>query len=134
MITSKVEYLGDLRTKCTHVKSGKNFITDAPVDNQGKGDAFSPTDLLATSFASCIITIMGIYCNERQIKFQNCSAEVMKVMESNPRRVGKLVIKIDVRGNDWSKDVADGVLRAGKACPVAKTLGDNIEVEYEILT
>lgn len=132
MITSKVEYLGDLRTKCTHIKSGQTFLTSAPVDNKGKGDAFSPTDLMATSFASCIITIMGIYCHERSIEFDHCSAMVTKIMESNPRRIGKLVIDIDLSGNNWEREIAEGVIRAGKACPVAKTLGDNIEVEYNI--
>ena len=63
MITSKVEYLGDLRTKCTHLQSQTEIITDAPIDNNGKGEAFSPTDLVATAYASCMITIMGIFCN-----------------------------------------------------------------------
>ena len=71
MITSKVTYLGNLRTSCEHLASGTKIITDAPVDNQGKGEAFSPTDLVATSFASCMITIIGIYCDNHQLNFQH---------------------------------------------------------------
>lgn len=130
MITSKVEYLGDLRTKCTHLKSGTEIITDAPVDNKGKGEAFSPTDLVATAYASCMITIIGIYCNEHGIKFEKANGTVQKIMESNPRRIGKIIIALDFRGNDWDEKTAEKAIRAGKACPVAKTLGDHVEVEY----
>lgn len=133
MITSTVEYLGGLRTSCTHVQSQTKIITDAPVDNKGKGEAFSPTDLLATSYASCMITIMGIFCENHEINFQHAKADVTKIMEANPRRVGKIVLKMDFTGNNWDEETAERVIRAGKACPVAKTLGDNIEVEFEII-
>lgn len=132
MITSTVEYLGDLRTKCTHLKSGTEILTDAPVDNKGKGEAFSPTDLVATAYASCMITIIGIYCNEHGINFKNAKANVQKIMESNPRRVGKIVIHLDLSGNNWSDLEAEKAIRAGKACPVAKTVSENVEVEFEI--
>jgi len=75
MITSKVEYLGGLRTEATHIASGNKIITDAPVDNFGKGEAFSPTDLLATSYASCLLTIVGIYCQNHGLSF---SKEMLK--------------------------------------------------------
>lgn len=134
MITSKVEYLGGLRTEATHVASGNKIITDAPVDNFGKGEAFSPTDLLATSYASCLLTIVGIYCQNHGLSFSKGNAEVTKIMSADsPRRVQKIILKIDLSGNGWNEDEQKRAIAAGKACPVAKTLGDNVEVELEIL-
>ena len=69
-MTAKITYTGELRTTCTHVASGNQILTDAPLDNKGKGEFFSPTDLVATALGSCVLTIMGIYCNEHQIHFQ----------------------------------------------------------------
>ncbi len=132
MITSTVEYLGELRTSCTHTKSGQTFITDAPTDNNGKGEAFSPTDLIAKAYGSCMITIMGIFCASHGYTFNHATAEVEKIMESNPRRIGKLILKMDLTGNNWDEETAEKVIRAGKACPVAKTLGDDVEVEFDI--
>ena len=132
MITSTVEYLGGLRTSCTHAQSQTKIITDAPVDNNGKGEAFSPTDLVATAYASCMITIMGIFAENHSINFTSAKAEVKKIMEANPRRIGKIVIQLDLSGNNWDDETAEKVIRAGKACPVAKTLGDNVEVEFDI--
>jgi putative redox protein len=132
MITSTVEYLGGLRTKCTHLASGTEILTDAPLDNKGKGESFSPTDLVATSFASCVITIMGIFCANNDILFEKAQAEVEKIMTTDPRRIGKLIVALDLRGNGWDELTAKKVIRAGKACPVAHTLGDNVSVEYTI--
>ena len=132
MITSTVEYLGGLRTSCTHTQSQTKIITDAPVDNNGKGESFSPTDLVATAYASCMITIMGIFAEKHSINFTSAKAEVKKIMEANPRRIGKIVIQLDLSGNNWDDETAERVIRAGKACPVAKTLGDNVEVEFDI--
>ena len=134
MITSKVEYLGGLRTEAIHIASGNKIITDAPIDNFGKGEAFSPTDLLATSYASCLLTIVGVYCQNHGLNFTKGSAEVTKIMSSDtPRRVQKLILKIDLSGNGWNEDEKKRAIAAGKACPVAKTLGDNVEVELEII-
>jgi uncharacterized OsmC-like protein len=132
MITSEIKYLGNLRTECHHLASGTIIETDAPIDNKGKGERFSPTDLVATAYASCMMTIMGIYCNEHGIDMNTGIARVQKIMEANPRRIGKLIIEMDFSGNNWSELEAEKVLRAGKACPVAKTLGDNVEVEFLI--
>jgi len=131
MATSTVEYLGGLRTSCTHLASNTTIITDAPIDNNGKGEAFSPTDLLATSYASCMMTIIGIYCENHEVPFKNGKATVTKIMEANPRRIGKIVIEMNFEGNGWDDKTADKVIHAGKSCPVAKTLGDNVEVEFE---
>ena len=97
MATSRVEYLGELRTKCTHLKSGTEIYTDAPVDNNGKGESFSPTDLVATSYASCMLTIVGIYCEKNEIELKGATADVTKVMDASPRRIGALSIDIDFR-------------------------------------
>jgi len=129
-MTSKVSYLGNLRTSCTHFASGNQIITDAPVDNHGKGEAFSPTDLVATSLASCMITIMGIYCNEHNIVFSYAEAEITKVMASNPRRISKVFIELDLSKNDWDEMTRKKVIAAGKACPVAKTLDGNVEMDF----
>ncbi len=130
MSTSTVEYLGELRTKCTHLKSGVEIFTDAPTDNNGKGEAFSPTDLVATAYASCMLTIIGIYCDNHDIKFNHGVASVNKIMESNPRRIGTIEISIDFSGNKWDVDIQKRVIRAGETCPVAKTLGDNVAVVF----
>jgi len=129
-MTSKVAYLGNLRTSCTHLASGNTIITDAPVDNHGKGEAFSPTDLVATSLASCIMTIMGIYCQEHSITFNSCEASITKIMASSPRRIEKVVVEMDLSGNDWDEKTLLKVIAAGKACPVARTLEGNVVLEF----
>jgi putative redox protein len=131
MATSHVTYLGNLRTECTHLASGTKILTDAPIDNKGKGEQFSPTDLVASSFASCMITIMGIYCQEHEIPFQHAEAKVHKIMESNPRRIGKILIELDLSQNNWDEKTTQKVIAAGKACPVAKTLSDGVQIEFQ---
>ncbi|MDG1741721.1 MAG: OsmC family protein [Crocinitomicaceae bacterium] len=130
MATSKVEYLGDLRTKCTHLKSGKEILTDAPVDNNGKGESFSPTDLVATAYVSCMITIIGIYCNSNRISFEQGTAEVTKEMGSNPRRISKITIYMDFSDNKWDAATQEKIIRAGEACPVAKSVDPSMELEF----
>lgn len=130
MNTSEVVYLGDLRTEATHLQSGVKLITDAPVDNEGKGEAFSPTDLMATSYASCMITIMGIYCKNHGLNFEHAKASILKVMAANPRRISKIVIDLDVTNNGWSTLEAEKVIHAGRVCPVAKSVHEDIEIEF----
>ena len=129
-MTSKVVYLGDLRTECTHIQSGTKIITDAPLDNQGKGESFSPTDLLATSLASCMITIIGIYCKNHEINFDSCTAEIEKIMGVNPRKVEKIIVHMDFTGNNWDSSTLEKVIIAGKTCPVAKTIEDSVQIEF----
>jgi uncharacterized OsmC-like protein len=129
-MTSKVVYLGDLRTECTHIQSGTKIITDAPLDNQGKGEAFSPTDLLATSLASCMMTIIGIYCKNHGINFDSCTAEIEKIMGVNPRKVEKIIVHMDFTGNNWDSSTLEKVINAGKTCPVAKTIEDSVQIEF----
>ena len=94
MATSKVIYLGGLRTNSTHLQSGIEIITDAPLDNQGKGEAFSPTDLMATSLANCMLTIMGIAARTHEIDIDGTTAEVTKIMAAEPRRVAEIHINL----------------------------------------
>lgn len=131
MATSKVEYLGSLRTKCTHLKSGTEIITDAPVDNNGKGEAFSPTDLVATAYASCMLTIVGIYCGNHGIDFKYGVAEVNKIMGSNPRKIERLEIVIDFSENNWDDSIHQRIINAAETCPVARTLENDVEVMFE---
>ena len=129
-MTSKVVYLGDLRTECTHIQSGTKIITDAPLDNHGKGESFSPTDLLATSLASCMMTIIGIYCKNHEINFDSCTAEIEKIMGVNPRKVEKIIVHMDFTGNNWDSSTLEKVIIAGKTCPVAKTIEDSVQIEF----
>jgi uncharacterized OsmC-like protein len=132
MATSRIEYLGGLRTECRHLASGTVIKTDAPLDNKGKGEFFSPTDLVATAYGSCMLTIMGIFCEEHGISMSHGTVEITKVMAANPRRIGKIVLHIDLSANNWDESTAERVIRAGKACPVAKTIDENVEIEFDI--
>lgn len=125
MNTSSVEYLGNLRTKATHLKSGNVILTDAPTDNHGKGEAFSPTDLAATSLASCLITIMGIAAQTHEIDMTGTKATVQKIMDSNPRRIAEVVIHIEMPKKDFSDKEKAILEKAAHHCPVAMSLHDN---------
>lgn len=122
MATSEVNYIGHLRTSATHLASGTIIETDAPVDNHGKGERFSPTDLVATAYASCMLTIIGIFCQEHGYSFENGKAKVTKIMATEPRRIGEIVIDMDLRGNGWDELTFEKVIRAAKACPVAQSV------------
>ena len=95
-MTSKVTYLGDLRTESVHLKSNNSFITDAPLDNNGKGEAFSPTDTVATGLASCMMTVMGIKARDMGIDLKGTTASVNKIMASDPRRIYKIEVTLDI--------------------------------------
>ena len=131
MPISEVSYLGNLRTACKHLKSGDTFITDAPTDNNGKGEAFSPTDILATSLASCAMTIIGIYCNKNDISFENCEASVIKLMGNNPRKVDQIIIEMKLSENNWDDITLQKVIKAARTCPVELTLKNNVQIEYK---
>ncbi|MFN5365141.1 MAG: OsmC family protein, partial [Bacteroidota bacterium] len=95
----KTTYLGDLRTEAVHLRSGARIITDAPTDNHGKGEAFSPTDLCAASLASCMLTIMGISARNHGLNIDGASASVNKIMASDPRRIARVEIRLEVPGS-----------------------------------
>jgi putative redox protein len=122
MPTSTVKYLGDLRTESTHLQSGKVIITDAPTDNYGRGEAFSPTDLMSTSLANCMITIMGILANREKIDLSGLTAEVTKVMANEPRRVAEIKIVMSFGGKKYSDKEKKMLENAARTCPVAKSL------------
>ncbi len=127
MATSIVVYQGGLRTKAVHLQSGESIITDAPVDNKGKGEAFSPTDLLATSLASCMITIMGIAADTHGIGLGEVRAEVTKIMASDPRRVGEIHVNITVpESGNWDQKTKLILERAALTCPVWFSLHPDI--------
>ena len=98
-MTSSVLYEGDLRTTCTHLRSSSSFETDAPVDNNGKGERFSPTDLLATSLATCMITVMGIKAKTMDFDLDGIKIEVEKIMKQDPRRVGGINLTVHIPEN-----------------------------------
>jgi len=126
-MTSEVIYLGDLRTEATHVQSGKKIITDAPKDNHGKGAAFSPTDIAATSIASCMITIMGIAAEARNIDMTGTKAEVIKIMSESPRRINEVQLNISFPKHLLDND--KNVLRkAGEKCPVVLSIHPEIKL------
>lgn len=120
-MTSTVTYLGNLRTTATHLASQNDFITDAPVDNHGKGEAFSPTDTVATALASCLLTIMGIKARDLKLDLTATKASVTKVMGANPRRITE--IKIDVRfQKSFAPKTKKLLEKAALTCPVSNSL------------
>ena len=127
MATAKIQYQGNLRTEATHLKSSSVLITDAPTDNNGKGEAFSPTDLVATALSSCMITIMGIKARDKGIDITGIKSEMTKVMASNPRRISEVIVtlhmpKVDI--SDRDKALLESV---AKACPVAQSIHPDIK-------
>ena len=127
MATIKSIYTGDLSTEATHTKSGTSLITDAPTDNNGLGRSFSPTDLVATALGSCILTIMGIKARDKEINIEGATAEVNKIMASNPRRIDALNVKITMPAKSYSDKERKLLEAAAHHCPVGNSLGDGIE-------
>ena len=133
-MTSKVEYLGGLRTEGLHLQSGNSIRTDAPKDNHGKGEAFSPTDLVATALASCMISIMGIVAiKEGFTTIDGASAEVVKVMYPDPRRIGEIHIKITFPKKNFTDKEKRMYEHAAHTCPVAKSLHPEIKQLIEFI-
>ena len=129
---SKVTYKGSLRTEAIHVQSGNTIITDAPIDNRGKGEAFSPTDLVATALASCMLTIMGIVANRNHLKINGTTAEIEKIMGANPRRINE--IKINIRFNEnFDKKTKRKLENAALTCPVSNSLNENLNESIKFI-
>ena len=129
---SKVTYKGSLRTEAIHVQSGNTIITDAPIDNHGKGEAFSPTDLVATALASCMLTIMGIVANRNHLKINGTTAEIEKIMGANPRRINE--IKISIRFNkNFDKKTKRKLENAALTCPVSNSLNENLNESIKFI-
>lgn len=125
--TTQTIYLGDLRTQATHLRSGNQLITDAPPDNKGKGEAFSPTDLLATALGSCMITIMGIAAREHGFDIDGTTAKIWKIMESNPRRVGEVKIELTFPDRAYTDKQKKIIERSAFTCPVYLSLHPDLK-------
>ena len=126
-MTSEVKYLGELRTEAVHLRSKQMIITDAPTDNQGKGEAFSPTDLASTSLASCMATIMGILAKRKNWNIDGTKFSVTKIMADNPRRISEIQIDIEVPHSNFSEEEKKMLENAAITCPVAKSLHPEIK-------
>lgn len=130
MANMKAKYLGDLRVECTHLASGTTIVTDAPVDNQGKGEAFSPTDLCATALASCAMTIIGIYAKQHDVDVTGTEISITKVMSANPRRIGKIEIVLDMPDRDYTDRQKAAIEHCADTCPVHLSLHPDVEQEF----
>lgn len=128
MATSKVVYLGDLRTSSVHLQSGTEIITDAPTDNNGKGEAFSPTDMVANSLATCMLTVMGIKARDLQVDFSGSTAEVTKIMAAEPRRISEIHVTFEMNlvADEKTKTILE---RTAMTCPVFYSLHPDIKKE-----
>jgi putative redox protein len=127
-MTSKVTYIGGLRTESEHLQSGSKLITDAPVDNHGKGEAFSPTDTVANALATCMLTVMGIKADGMGVDMAGTLAEVTKTMASDPRRISKIEVNINFP-KKYSEKEAAILENTGRTCPVLYSLHPEIEKE-----
>ena len=127
MATIQTQYIGSLRSKATHVKSGNVLVTDAPLDNKGRGEAFSPTDLLATSLGSCMITIAGMAAQEHGFSIDGTTIDIIKIMASNPRRVAEVIVELHFPKNNFTEKHKEIIRVACLNCPVAKSLHPDLK-------
>jgi uncharacterized OsmC-like protein len=126
METAKTKYLGDLRTEILHVRSGSIITTDAPVDNKGKGENFSPTDLVASALGSCAFTIMGIAAREHSFSIDGSTCVITKIMTDNPRKIGEIKIEFEFPPNNYTDKQKKILDYCVKTCPVALTLNESV--------
>jgi uncharacterized OsmC-like protein len=126
METSKTKYLGELRTEMTHIRSGSVIITDAPVDNKGKGEYFSPTDLVASALGSCIFTIMGIAAREHGFSIDGSSCRITKIMADKPRKIAEIRIEFDFTAKSYTDKQKKILDYCVKTCPVALSLHESV--------
>ena len=125
-MTSKITYLGDLRTSSIHLQSGSEIISDAPIDNNGKGEAFSPTDTVANALGSCMFTVMGIKAQDLNVDLSNSTAEITKIMAADPRRISEIhvVFNFSVDTDIKNKTILE---RTAMTCPVYYSLHPDIK-------
>lgn len=127
MNTAEIIYKRELRTNAVHLRSGQQIITDAPIDNNGKGEAFSPTDLLATSLGCCMLTVMGIVAKRHNIDMDGTRVDILKVMGDNPRRVTEVQVEMHFPKNAYSDKDKQLLEHTALTCPVAKSLHPDIK-------
>ncbi len=124
-MTSKITYLGDLRTSCEHLQSNTSILTDAPTDNHGKGEAFSPTDLVATSLGSCMISIMAIKSKDLDVDLVDSTIEITKIMQAEPRKIAKIIVALFLPNTSEKNKII--LERAAMTCPVFLSLHPDME-------
>lgn len=127
MVSMSGTYLGGLRTEDTHHRSGNKIITDAPPDNNGRGEAFSPTDLVCAALSSCMMTLMGILAEREKIDLKGMTSEITKIMTSNPRRIAEIQITFSLPTLDASPEQRKKLEHAARTCPVAMSLSAEIK-------
>lgn len=133
METAQTKYLGNLRTEILHVRSGCIITTDAPVDNKGKGENFSPTDLVASALGSCIFTIMGIAAREHNFMIDGSTCKITKIMTDNPRKIGEIKIEFDFTANSYTEKQKKILDYCVKTCPVALSLHESVNQNVTLL-
>jgi putative redox protein len=126
METSKTKYLGDLRTEIVHLRSGSVIMTDAPVDNKGKGENFSPTDMVASALGSCIFTIMGIAAREHGFSIDGSTCKITKIMTDSPRKIGEIKIEFTFTGGPYTDKQKKILEYCVKTCPVSLSLHESV--------
>lgn len=128
MPTANITYVGELRTVCMHLQSGTEILTDAPTDNHGKGEAFSPTDLVATALGSCMVSIMGIKSRDLDVDLKDSTVSITKIMQAEPRKIAKIevILNMSIATSDKNKTILE---RAAMTCPVLLSLHPDIEKE-----
>lgn len=131
-MTSTLIYTGNLHCELKHISSGSTIQTDAPTDNHGKGEAFSPTDLTATSLAACMLTTMGIAAQTRGINMNDASATCNKVMYADPRRIGEIHIAITMPRNNFSENEKTMLENTARTCPVMQSIHPDIKTDLQI--
>ena len=130
-MTATVTYESNLRTTCLHLQSGSVFETDAPTDNKGKGERFSPTDLIATGLGACLITTMGIKAESMDIALDGAKVEVTKVMVSDPRRIGKIIVHATMPALNLDDKTKEILERVGRTCPVERSLHPDVQLDIQ---
>ena len=120
-------YVGKLRTSSTQLSSGKNIITDAPTDNNGKGEAFAPTDLVSSALCSCMTTVMGICAEKGNFEMPNSTAKITKIMSADPRKISEIKIELTFDNNNLNDTQKNKLMSVAENCPVAKSLNPDIK-------
>ncbi len=128
MATSSITYVGELRTICIHLQSGTQILTDAPTDNHGKGEAFSPTDLVATALGSCMVSIMAIKSKDVEVDLKDSTVSITKIMQAEPRKIAKIIVELNM-SIDTSEKNKTILERSAMTCPVLLSLHPDIEKE-----
>ena len=133
-MTSQITYEGNLRTVATHLQSGTVIETDAPTDNQGKGERFSPTDLVATALGTCMMTVMGIKARDMDIDLKGTSIDITKIMAANPRRIGEIKVVINFPKGLHTDEKQRTILeRAAMTCPVFESLHPDLTKDVDFV-